>query len=54
MDEVTTLSDAEVTTPAGSLRLALGVVMVLTIAIGFYPAIATFVGEASRVLATGG
>lgn len=54
MDEVTNLADAEVTAPAGSLRLALGVVVVLTVLIGFYPAAATFVGEASRVLAAGG
>jgi NADH:ubiquinone oxidoreductase subunit 2 (subunit N) len=40
--------------PAGSLRLALGVSVALTIAIGFYPAITTFVGEASRVIALGG
>ncbi len=38
---------------AGSLKLALGVAVVLTIAIGFFPAIATFVGDASRVLASG-
>ena len=40
--------------PAGSLRLALLVSLVITVAIGFFPAIATFVGEASRVIATGG
>ena len=40
--------------PAGSLRLALGVSVALTIAIGIYPAIATFVGDASRVIAAGG
>ena len=38
---------------AGSLKLALGVVMVLTIAIGVYPSIATFVREAAQVLAVG-
>ncbi len=54
MDDVSNLADAEVTAPAGSLRLALGVVVVLTVLIGFYPAAATFVGEASRVLAAGG
>ena len=54
MDDVTDLADAEVTAPAGSLRLALGVVVVLTVVIGFYPAAAAFVGEASRVLAAGG
>ena len=40
--------------PAGSLRLALLVSLVITVAIGFFPAIATFIGEASRVIATGG
>ena len=40
--------------PAGSLRLALLVSLVITVAIGFFPAIATFVGNASRVIATGG
>lgn len=40
--------------PAGSLKLALGVVVVLTVAIGVYPSIATFVREAAQVLATGG
>lgn len=40
--------------PAGSLRLALGVTVALTIAIGFYPTLATFVGDASRVIASGG
>ncbi len=54
MDDATDLVGAEVTAPAGSLRLALGVVVVLTVVIGFYPAAATFVGEASRVLAAGG
>jgi NADH-quinone oxidoreductase subunit N len=40
--------------PAGSLKLALAVVVALTIAIGIYPSIATFVREAAQVLATGG
>jgi NADH-quinone oxidoreductase subunit N len=40
--------------PAGSLRLALGVAAVLTLAIGVYPSIATFVRDAAQVLATGG
>jgi NADH-quinone oxidoreductase subunit N len=44
-------ADAE---PAGSLRLALGVAVVLTLAIGIYPTIATFVRDAAQVLATGG
>ncbi len=39
---------------AGSLRLALGISAALTVAIGFYPAIATFVAESSKVLASGG
>ncbi len=38
--------------PAGSLRLALAIPAVLTIAIGVYPALTTFVGEAARVIAT--
>jgi NADH-quinone oxidoreductase subunit N len=40
--------------PAGSLRLALGVAVVLTLAIGIYPSIAAFVRDAAQVLATGG
>jgi NADH-quinone oxidoreductase subunit N len=40
--------------PAGSLRLALGVAVALTLAIGIYPSIATFVRDAAQVLATGG
>jgi NADH-quinone oxidoreductase subunit N len=40
--------------PAGSLKLALGMAVVLTLAIGIYPTIATFVREAAQVLATGG
>ncbi len=39
--------------PAGSLRLALLVALVITVVIGFFPAIATFVGDASRVIASG-
>jgi NADH-quinone oxidoreductase subunit N len=39
--------------PAGSLRLALGVAVVLTLAIGIYPSIAAFVRDAAQVLATG-
>jgi NADH-quinone oxidoreductase subunit N len=45
--------DAEAA-PAGSLRLALGVALVVTVVIGFFPTIATYVGDASRVLASGG
>ena len=40
--------------PAGSLRLALLVSLAITVVIGFFPAVATFVGDASRVIATGG
>jgi NADH-quinone oxidoreductase subunit N len=45
--------DAEAA-PAGSLRLALGISVALTVAIGVYPSMATFVREAAQVLATGG
>ncbi|MDH3190961.1 MAG: proton-conducting transporter membrane subunit, partial [Acidimicrobiia bacterium] len=38
-------------TPTGSLRLALLIAAGLTILIGFFPAIATFVADASRVIA---
>jgi NADH-quinone oxidoreductase subunit N len=44
--------DAEAA-PAGSLRLALLVALAITVVIGFFPAIATFVGDASRVIASG-
>ncbi len=40
--------------PAGSLRLALAVALVITVLVGFFPTIATYVGEASRVIASGG
>ncbi len=40
--------------PAGSLRLALALSLALTVAIGIFPAIAIFVGDASRVIAAGG
>ncbi len=40
--------------PAGSLRLALLVSLTITVLVGFFPAIATFIGEASRVIASGG
>jgi NADH-quinone oxidoreductase subunit N len=52
MDEAT--KDLQVSAPAGSLRLALGVSVALTVLIGIYPAAVTFVTEASKVLATGG
>ncbi len=54
MDDAELGSAEPVSPPAGSLRLALGIAAVLTVVVGFYPAIATFVGEASRVIATGG
>jgi NADH-quinone oxidoreductase subunit N len=38
--------------PAGSLRLALLVALAITVLIGLFPAIATFVGDASRVIAS--
>jgi NADH-quinone oxidoreductase subunit N len=45
--------DAEAA-PAVSLRLALGVALVITVVIGFFPTIAAFFGDASRVIAVGG
>ncbi len=39
---------------AGSIKLTLAISMGLTIAIGIYPTFATYFGEASRVIATGG
>jgi NADH-quinone oxidoreductase subunit N len=55
LDDATTvpLPEAE-RAPTGSLRLALLISAGLTIAIGIYPAVATFVGDASRVIAAGG
>jgi hypothetical protein len=35
------------------LRLALLVALAITVVIGLFPAIATFVGDASRVIASG-
>ena len=40
--------------PASSLRLALLLALGFTVVIGFFPTIATFVGDASRVIAAGG
>jgi NADH-quinone oxidoreductase subunit N len=40
--------------PAGSLRLALVLALVVTVLVGFFPTIATYVGDASRVIASGG
>lgn len=42
------------TAPSGSLALALGLTLVLTVAVGFFPAIATVFGDAAAVLASGG
>ncbi len=53
-DPIAEFADETEATPAGSLRLALGVSLVLTVVIGFFPTIATFVGDASRVIAAGG
>lgn len=53
-DPIGEFEDDAVAAPARSLRLALGVTLVLTVAIGFFPAIATFVGDASRIIASGG
>lgn len=47
-------ADDAAAAPAGSLRLALGVAVVLTLAIGIYPSMATFVRDAAQVLASGG
>jgi NADH-quinone oxidoreductase subunit N len=46
-------SEAEAA-PAVSLRLALLLALGFTVVIGFFPTIATFVGDASRVIAAGG
>ena len=40
--------------PAGSLRLALAIAGLLTLAVGIFPDLASIFGEASRVLASGG
>ncbi|HVR77700.1 MAG TPA: NADH-quinone oxidoreductase subunit N [Acidimicrobiia bacterium] len=47
------VSEAEAA-PAVSLRLALLLALGFTVVIGFFPTIATFVGDASRVIAAGG
>jgi NADH-quinone oxidoreductase subunit N len=52
-DPVGEFTDAE-EPPFGSLRLALGVAIALTVAIGVYPTIASFVRDAAQVLAAGG
>ncbi len=48
------LADKVPVEPAGSLKLALGVAVALTLAIGVYPSIAAFVRDAAQVLAAGG
>lgn len=53
-DQVGEFAPEEEAEPAGSLKLALGVAVVITLAIGVYPSIATFVRDAAQVLATGG
>ena len=50
---VTALGDRE-SAPAGSLRLALAIAGLLTLAVGVFPTLASIFGEASRVLASGG
>lgn len=53
-DPIGEFADDAAAAPAGSLRLALGVAVVLTLAIGIYPSMATFVRDAAQVLASGG
>lgn len=53
-DPVGDFAPEEEAEPAGSLKLALGVAVVITLAIGVYPTIAAFVRDAAQVLATGG
>lgn len=53
-DPVRDFAEGAEAAPAGSLRLALGVAVALTLAIGIYPSIAAFVRDAAQVLATGG
>jgi NADH-quinone oxidoreductase subunit N len=53
-DPVGEFADEAAASPAGSLKLALGVAVALTIAIGIFPSIAAFVQDAAQVLATGG
>ena len=52
-DPIGEFADDASAAPAGSLRLALGLSLAFTVLVGFYPTIATFVGDASRVLAAG-
>jgi NADH-quinone oxidoreductase subunit N len=53
-DPVGEFAEGAEAAPAGSLRLALGVAVALTLLIGIYPSAATFVRDAAQVLATGG
>ncbi|HUG31917.1 MAG TPA: NADH-quinone oxidoreductase subunit N [Acidimicrobiia bacterium] len=53
-DPVGEFAEGSDVAPAGSLRLALGVAVALTLAIGVYPTITSFVRDAAQVLATGG
>lgn len=53
-DPVGEFADDAEAPPAGSLRLALGVAVAITVAIGVYPTMATFVRDAAQVFATGG
>jgi NADH-quinone oxidoreductase subunit N len=53
-DPVREFAEGAEAAPAGSLRLALGIAVALTLAIGIYPSIAAFVRDAAQVLATGG
>ena len=53
-DPVGEFADEAAAAPAGSLKLALGVAIALTVAIGIYPTIASFVRDAAQVLAAGG
>jgi NADH-quinone oxidoreductase subunit N len=53
-DPVRELEAGAEASPAPSLRVALGVAVALTLAIGVYPPLATFVQDAAHVLATGG
>ena len=53
-DPIGEFAEGAGTAPAGSLRLALGVAVALTVAIGIYPSMAAFVRDAAQVLATGG
>ncbi len=52
-DPVGEFAEGAESAPAGSLKLALAVAVALTVAIGVYPSIATFVGDAAQVLAGG-